>query len=83
MGNGYGRAALHQTLQSFLNKTLALGVEGAGCLVENEDGRVFEYRTRNAYALTLPAAKATAAVADIGVVTVFALHDESLKRIAS
>ena len=74
--NGDGGAALHQSLQGLLHQTLALGVEGRGGLVEDEDGRVLEDGTGDADALALTAGEATTTVANHGVVAVLALHDE-------
>ena len=76
MGDGHGGTRLHQPLKGILHQSLALGVECRGGLVENQDGRVLQDGTGNAHPLALTTAEPSSAVADIGVVAVFRLHDE-------
>ena len=76
MGNGHGGARLHEPFERILHQTFALGVECRCGLVEDEDGRVLEDGTRNAHTLALSARQTSAAVADVGVVTVLALHNK-------
>ena len=76
VGNGYGGALLHQSLQCILYQALTLGIECRCGFVEYEYWRIFQYRTCNADTLTLTARQASATVADIGIKLLFALHDE-------
>ena len=59
-----GGAALHQPLQRLLHEPLALRVERAGGLVEQQDLGVLEERARDGDALRLAAGEARAAFAD-------------------
>ena len=43
VGYCHGGACLHESLEGVLHESLALGVECRCGLVENEDGRIFEY----------------------------------------
>ena len=76
VGDGDGGACTHESLKGFLYESLALGVEGAGGFVKDEDGRVLEDGTGDGDALALTAAETAAAVADVCVVAVLALEDE-------
>ena len=76
MGDGYGGARLHQTFQGILHQSLALGVECRGGLVENQDGRVLQDGTGDAYSLALTARESSAAIADVRIKALLRLHDE-------
>ena len=71
VGDDDAGAPQHELVEGLLDGVLALGVEGAGGLVEDEDGRVFEYGAGYGEALALAAAEVEAAVADGGVVALF------------
>ena len=58
---------------------LGVGVERAGGLVEDEDGRVLEQRARDREALALAAGERGAALADDGVVAVGQAADEVVR----
>ena len=62
MRDADGGAALHQALQSLLHQVFTLGVESAGGLIEDQDGRVLQYGTRYADALTLASAEPATAI---------------------
>ena len=55
VGDGHGGTGLHQTLQGILYQALALGVEGRGGFVEDEDRGILQDGTGDADALTLSA----------------------------
>ena len=59
-----------------MHKLLALGVESRGRLVKNQELRILQHRTRNAESLTLSTRELRSTVADIGIVTLRALHDK-------
>ena len=52
------RPVAHQLLDGLLHQPLALGVERAGGLVEDQDGRVAEQRPRDGHPLPLAAGEA-------------------------
>ncbi len=52
MGDHQGGAALHQARQGLLDQVLALGVEGAGGLVQQQDRRIHQQCPGNRQALT-------------------------------
>ena len=58
------RAPAHQHVERLLDDALALGVERAGGLVENQDDRVLQDGPGNGDALALPAGELDAALAD-------------------
>jgi hypothetical protein len=68
VGDDEAGAALHEPLEGRLHEGLALGVEGAGGLVEDEDAGVLEDRAGDREALPLPAGEVDAALAEVGVV---------------
>ena len=70
VGDGQGSAAVGQLLEALAHQDLALVVEGAGGLVEDEDGRVLQEDPGDGDALLLTARELDAALADIGVETV-------------
>ena len=57
MGHHQGGASLAQLVQSLLNQQLGGVIQGAGGLVQNENGRVFQEDTGDGDALLLPAGK--------------------------
>ena len=62
------RAEPHERLEGALHLALALGVEGAGGLVEDQDGRVLEEGAGDGEALPLAAREQRPLLADLGVV---------------
>ena len=68
VGDDNAGATLHELVKGVLYGLFALGVECAGSLVEDEDGRIFQYRTGDAEALALSTAEVESAVTDGGVV---------------
>ena len=66
VGDHQGGAALHQPFEGGLDEGLALGVEGAGGLVEQQDGGVLEEGAGNGDTLTLAAGQAQARLAGAG-----------------
>ena len=65
---GYDRAPLCERFERLLNKALALVVERARRLVENDYRRVLQKQARYRNALLLTAGELDSALADIGVV---------------
>src|SRR5687768_2779242 len=53
MSNDEGGASPHQALERLFDQMLALGVEGAGGLVEDEDARIAQHRPSDGDALLL------------------------------
>ena len=76
MGDGNGGTRLHESFQRILHQAFRLGIESGSGFIENQDGRILQNGTCNGDALSLSARQTAAAVADIGVVAVFRLHDE-------
>ena len=64
MGDDEARAALQRGGQRLLHERLVLGVEVAGGLVEDDDGRVLQEHAGDGQALLLAAREAVAALAD-------------------
>src|SRR5262249_16159544 len=61
------------------NDALALIVEGASCLVEDQNAWVGDERTGNGYALALATGEGGAALANDGVVAIGQLEDEFMR----
>ena len=76
MGDGDDGAALGQLGDGVLDEMLVLGVNAGGCLVQNDNGRIFKDCPGNGNTLLFPAGKGTAALADYGVVAVRQCHNE-------
>src|SRR5262249_18426657 len=57
------RAVRHQAVDRLLDQALRFGIERAGRLVEDEDGRIAQQRPRDRDALALPAAEPRVALA--------------------
>ena len=76
VGDGHRGTRLHQTLQGILYQALALGVEGRGGFVEDEDRRILQDGTGDADALALSARESSATIADVRIEALFRLHDE-------
>ena len=79
MRNRNGRAAQHEPLECDLDKVLALGVECAARLVQQQHPGVLQQRARNGHALPLAAAEAHAALAHKRLVLVRQRHDEVVR----
>jgi hypothetical protein len=71
-----GGSAGHQPIQRGDDQRLAVGLDTARWLVEQQDVGVGQKRAGDADALLLPAGKTNAALADVGVVAARELHDE-------
>ena len=71
-----GRAALHEPREGVLHGGLALGVESARGLVEEQDRRVLEQGSRDGDPLALPAGQLDAPLADLGGVAALGGEDE-------
>ena len=48
-----GRAIFHEIRQGFLHHRFTLGIQSAGCFVENQNRCIMQYRPRNAEPLPL------------------------------
>ena len=72
VGDQERRAAGHQPLQRLLHLRLALGVERAGRLVEQQDRRVLQEGAGDGDPLALAAGQPRAGLADQGVVALAA-----------
>ena len=68
VGDDERRAVAHRRLERRLHHALALGVERAGRLVEQQQRRVLQHRARDRDALALAARQAHAALAEEGLV---------------
>ena len=71
--------ALHQTVQGILHQTFRFGVQGACGLVQDHHRRVFEHRPCNVDALFLAARKFVTAVAYIGIIALWQLHNKIVR----
>ena len=76
MGDHDGRPPGHQFGQRLLNLALAFGVEGAGCLVQQQDRRILQHGPGDGNALTLAARQLDPARADLSVVALGKSQDE-------
>src|SRR5699024_1393654 len=65
-----GGTVFRQRVQAHLNPVFAFIVQRAGCLVQNQYGRIFQENAGDGNALFLAAGEAGAAVAHVGVVSV-------------
>ena len=63
-------AALHEVLECCLDQLLALGIQGAGGFVQDQDGRVCQNSARNDDSLPLAAGEFHAALAGDGLESV-------------
>ena len=79
VGDQDGGAPGHQPLQRRLHLGLALGVEGAGGLVEQQDRRVLQERAGDGDPLALAAGEPRAGLADPGVVALGQGQDEVVR----
>ena len=64
--NGDHRAPVHQPVERRLDRPLALAVQRAGRLIQQQDRRVLQQRARDRQALALAARQLDAAIADDG-----------------
>ena len=78
MGDNQGGAVACQVLQGPLHHLLALGVQSAGGLVQNEDGRVLQKGPGNGKPLALASGQLYPPGADVRVVALGQLADKLL-----
>ena len=78
VGDDEDRATGHQVVERGLHEALALGVERAGGLVEDQDRRVAEDRPGDGEPLALAAGEAHAALSDDRLVPLRQLADEAV-----
>ena len=71
-----GSAALHETIERLLDETLGFSIHGSGGFVENEDGRIFQQRSRDGDALFFADAELHTALADHCIHAVWQSLDE-------
>ena len=76
MGDGDRRTRLHQPLQSILYESFTLRVQGRGGFVENQDWRILQNGTGDAYTLTLSTRKSATAIADVCIKFSLRGHDK-------
>ena len=78
MGDDQGGAPLHESLEGLLDQVFALGIQGTGGLVENEDGRILEKGPSDRDALFLMTSwrESHTPLADQGVGERRGIHDE-------
>ena len=76
VGDHQRRAAGHQPRQSLLDQVLALGVQRAGGLVQQQDRRIGEQGAGDGQALALTAGQAEAGVAQMGLLALRQALDE-------
>src|SRR5699024_2017110 len=76
VGDGQGGAAMGQFFQALAHQDLALVVQGAGGLVQDQDGRVFQKDPCDAQPLLLAAGQLDPPLAHVGVVAVLQGQDE-------
>ena len=70
MGDHYNRFILNQLFKGFLNQVLVLRVAERGCLVQNDNGRVFYDSPCNGNPLALTTGKMDAGTADYSLIPV-------------
>ena len=75
MGNDEAGAPAEHGLDGILDELLRFRIDGGGCLVQHEDGRVGQNRTGKGNQLLLTSGEAIAALTDVGVKAV--LHGEN------
>ena len=76
VGDDQAGAAVHEPFERFVDEALALGIEGGGGLVEQENARIGEDGAGDGDALALAAGELGAARADEGFVTLRQGGDE-------
>ena len=76
MGNGKGRASLHESIKGFLYLRFCLGIHAGGGFIENENARVSQDRARNGDALSFAAREPNAAFTYGCVVTIGQAEDK-------
>ena len=79
MGDDKRGAVSREARQGLLHQPLRFGVERAGGLVQQQDGRVLEDGARQGQPLPLAARQAQTAIADHGVVALRLRHDEVVR----
>src|SRR5439155_5512518 len=79
MAGQHRGAVLHETVERRDDGGLAVGLDAAGRLIEQEDRRVSQEGAGDADALFLTAGEADAALADLRVVAVRELRDEGMR----
>jgi len=76
VGNDKAGAVFHELVESLLDESFGLGVDGGGGFVEEEDGWIFEEGAGYRKALFFSAGELDAALADIGVEAFGEFFDE-------
>ena len=76
MGNDQAAAPFHHPLQRLLDQRLALGIEVAGRLIQNEHAGILEDHAGDGHPLLLAARQPVAPLANDGVVPLGQASDE-------
>src|SRR5271165_5837703 len=79
MGNHESRPAAHHVAERSLDLGFVVGVECGGRLVQKEDRRILEDRTRDRESLSLPSRKGDPPFAEYGRVALVELTDEAVR----
>ena len=75
MGHDQGGAAEAELIQGLLNQDFRGVIQGAGGLIQDQDGGILQEDPGDAEALLLAAAEADAALADLGIIAMGEAHD--------
>ncbi|MNF61828.1 hypothetical protein D3C84_434920 [compost metagenome] len=70
MGDDQGGAVFHQAWQGLLDQVFALGIEGAGGFIEQQNGRIDQQRPCDGESLALAAGQTEPAITQVGLITV-------------
>src|SRR6266852_3057539 len=77
--NDEGRASFHEALEGLEQEVFGLGIERAGWLVEDEDGRVFEQGAGDGHPLALTAREGSTVLAEHRLVAFGQTSDETVR----
>src|SRR5579875_79133 len=76
MGNQQGGTALQHAANGLLDLVLGGAINGAGRIVEDQDARIGQQRSRDGDALALAAGERHPALANLSLIPVLKIHDE-------
>src|SRR5579863_216585 len=76
MGDTDGGATACDTFQGCIDRRFSTRIEGRGCLIQQQDGRVAENNAGNSHTLALPTGQATATFSHHGIIALRHAHNQ-------
>ena len=73
-----GGTTVRRAIQCILDNALTCSIKGTGCLIQEQDARIFYHRTSDRDALLLPTTQKSSSFTDLRLIALRKLRDKSV-----